>query len=85
MPDTTSSELHVLRSPFSFPTGQYQNPAPHADDGGSVGLDKDIQAAKIEPLEGQGGDTKTGESNTGTGLTDEDVDTARIQARLGRR
>ena len=67
-----------MRAEAYLRPGHYQNPAPHADSQGSVGLDKNVQQAKIQPLAGQGEGTKVGTGGEGTGLRDEDVDTARI-------
>ena len=57
-------------------SGQGQHPAPHVDDQGSVGLDENIQAAKIDPLVSQ---VQAEATKPASGLRDEQVDAARIQ------
>ena len=56
--------------------GQYQHPAPHADSG-VIGSDVNIDKAKIEPLQEQGGAGKGHAKSAGLG--DEEVDAARVQ------
>ncbi|KAI4128138.1 MAG: hypothetical protein LQ338_002875 [Usnochroma carphineum] len=53
---------------------RYKHPAPHATSG-VIGNDANIDKAKIEPLEGQ--TPKGGEKPSG--LTDEEIDAARVQ------
>lgn len=54
--------------------GQYKHPAPHAT-AGVIGSDANIDKSKIEPLEG---DVAKGGQQP-SGLTDEEVDAARVQ------
>jgi hypothetical protein len=63
-------ELKAARHP-----GQYQHPLPHADSSGVVGTDETIHGSKIDPLSGK----RNEPVDKSPGLSDEVVDTARIQ------